>query len=558
MKKCFCIFLTLCLLFFSFPVQAEEPVSGLTKNLIILFTSDVHCGIDNGWGYAGLYQVKQVLMKENNVLLVDNGDALQGELVGLMTTGEAIIEIMNTLGYDAVIPGNHDFDYGVDRFLELTGEANFPYICCNFRDKTGSLLFPPYLILEVEGTRIGFVGVCTPDTLRSSTPKFFQNDQGDFIYSFDQDKTGETLYTTVQQAVDDARAEGADYVIVLAHLGNHTECSPWMYSEVIEHTTGIDALLDGHSHDTEKVIMKNRDGENVLRIACGTKMQNIGALTITPNGEITAELYHWDTSIAAPELMELKNQTADAVNKAQDLLSGTLNQVIAHTTVDLVIYDPTVKTEEGQPVRIIRNTETNLGDLLTDALRDRAGADIAFANAGGLRADLKAGDITYRDVKTVLPFDNDMAVIEVNGAQILDALEWSVHSLPDEFGGFLQVSGITFCIDTTIDSPCIQDENGMFDHIAPDMPRRVQNVLVDGEPIDLQKTYKLAGIDYQMLNDGDGYTMFRNSTVIAMDSQKTDQILIEFVTHNLDGVIGEEYANPYGQERIVSHSSDKQ
>ena len=557
MKKHFCMFLIICLLIFSFPTQAEETVSGLSKNLIILFTSDVHCGIDNGWGYAGLYQVKQMLMKENNVLLVDNGDALQGELVGLMTTGEAIIEIMNTLGYDAAIPGNHDFDYGVDRFLELTRKANFPYICCNFRDKTGSLLFPPYLILEVEGTKIGFVGICTPDTLRSSTPKFFQNDQGEFIYSFDQDRTGEALYTTVQQTVDDVRAAGADYVIVLGHLGNHTEYSPWMYSEVIEHTSGIDALLDGHSHDTEKVIMKNRDGKDVLRIACGTKMQNIGALTITPAGEITAELYHWDTSIAAPELMELKNQTADAVNETLDQLSGTMDHVIAHTNINLVIYDPTVKTEEGEPVRIIRNTETNLGDLITDALRDRADADIAFANAGGLRADLKAGDITYRAVKTVFPFDNDMAVIEVSGAQVLDALEWSVHSLPDEFGGFLQISGISFRFDPTIVSPCVQDDNGMFDHITPDIPRRVQSVMVNGEPLDLQKTYRLAGIDYLLLNDGDGYTMFRNSTVVAMDSQKADQILIEYITHNLNGTIGEEYANPYGQERIVSVTADK-
>ena len=210
------------------PACAEDSsVPASERDLVILYTSDIHCGIDQGWGFAGLYTVKENLSRKYNVLLVDDGDTIQGEPIGAMTTGEAIIDIMNVMGYDAAIPGNHDFDYGMDRFLELTGKANFPYISCNF-NKEGKLIFQPWLIKEIGGMKIGFVGVSTPDTLRSSTPRYFKDDNGDFIYGFLQDETGELLYQAVQESVDAVRAEGVDYVVVLGHLGNSTECSPWM------------------------------------------------------------------------------------------------------------------------------------------------------------------------------------------------------------------------------------------------------------------------------------------------------------------------------------------
>ena len=293
MKKLLGLILVLALML-SCAAFAQEAAPALQKDLVILFTSDVHCGIDQGWGYAGLYAVKESLSKDNYVLLVDDGDAIQGEPIGTMTKGEAIIDIMNAVGYDIAIPGNHEFDYGMDRFLELTEKANFPYISCNF-NKEGELVFAPYVIKEFDGVKIAFVGVTTPMTLRSSTPRYFMNDEGEFIYGFMQDETGEALYAAVQKAVDDARAEGAQYVIVMAHLGNEAECSPWMYSDVIAHTTGIDAWLDGHSHDTEQVVMKNKDGQDVVRSACGTKLAHIGALTITTDGEISSEAVHLES-----------------------------------------------------------------------------------------------------------------------------------------------------------------------------------------------------------------------------------------------------------------------
>ncbi len=219
---------------------AANDNAGLTKNVVILYTSDVHCAIDQGWGYGGICAIKQSLAKDNHVLLVDDGDAIQGEPIGLMTKGEAIIDIMNATGYDIAIPGNHEFDYGMDVFLELAEKAEFPYISCNF-NKMGELVFEPYVIREFDGVKIGFVGVTTPMTIRDSTPKNFMDDNGNYIYGFLQDETGEAVYLAVQAAVDGARGEGADYVVVMGHMGEDAEVIPWTYADVISHTSGIDA-----------------------------------------------------------------------------------------------------------------------------------------------------------------------------------------------------------------------------------------------------------------------------------------------------------------------------
>jgi 2',3'-cyclic-nucleotide 2'-phosphodiesterase (5'-nucleotidase family) len=551
MKKLLSLLLALAMLL-GCAAFAEEAAPALQRDLVILFTSDVHCGIDQGWGYAGLYAVKEGLSADYNVLLVDDGDSTQGEPIGTMTRGESLIDIMNVLGYDVAIPGNHDFDYGMDRFLELTEKANFPYISCNF-NKEGELVFPPYLIKEVDGVKIAFVGICTPTTLRTSTPKYFMNDEGEFIYGFMQDETGEALYAAVQKAVDDARAEGAVYVIAMAHLGNEAECEPWTYADVISHTSGIDALLDGHAHDTDQVVMKNKDGQDVVRSACGTKLAHIGALTITTAGEISSKLYTWNQDIPAPAMLNLQNAASQAVAEESTVLSEKLKEVVASSTVDLIIYDPVAKTEDGKSVRIVRNTETNLGDLCADAYLDQSGeADIAFVNGGGIRVQLNKGDITLNDILKVHPFGNSMTVIRITGQQVLDALEWSVHALPGEFGGFNQVAGLTFEVDPTIPSPCVQDADGMFDHVDETMERRVRNVLVAGQPLDPAASYKVASHDYQLLNKGDGYTMYAPCEILQESVKLDNQVLIDYITGTLGGVVGEGYEEPYGQGRIVS------
>ena len=554
MKKIVCLLLALTML--CGVAFAEEAAPALQKNLVILFTSDVHCGIDQGWGYAGLYAVKESLSKDNYVLLVDDGDAIQGEPIGTMTTGEGIIDIMNTVGYDIAIPGNHEFDYGMDRFLELTKKANFPYISCNF-NKEGEPVFQPYVIKDIDGVKFAFVGVTTPMTLRSSTPRYFMDENGKFIYGFLQDENGEALYAAVQKAVDDARAEGAQYVIVMAHMGNEAECSPWTYAEVISNTTGIDAWLDGHSHDTDQVVMKNKDGQDVVRSACGTKLANIGALTITTDGKLSSELYFWNQKTAAPKLLGLRNAASEAVEAASSVLNEKLNQVVAATTVELIINDPVAKTEDGKPIRIIRNAETNLGDLCADAYLDQSsGADIALVNGGGIRVAINKGDITLNDILRVHPFGNSLTVIEATGQQVLDALEWSVHSLPGEFGGFDHVAGLTFEYDATIPTPCVEDESKMFDHVNDAMERRVRNVLVAGEPLDPAKIYKVVSHDYQLLNNGDGYTMFEGCNVLQESVKLDNQVLIDYITGTLGGVVGDGYTEPYGQGRIVSVNAE--
>lgn len=317
---------------------AEEADTAAEKNgeIYILFTSDVHCGVDQGFGYAGLEQVRDTLEEKGyETILVDDGDAIQGEPMGTFTNGEAIIELMNAAGYDVAIPGNHEFDYGTDRFLELAGKAEFTYISCNFTYKDEPV-FAPYVIKEAAGRKIGFVGVTTPTTIRSSTPAYFQDENGEYVYSFKQDDTGEELYQAVQEAADAARADGAEYVYLVAHLGNEEACRPWNYVDVVSHTSGIDVVLDGHSHDTDQVVLKNKNGEDVTRSAVGTKMSCIGYSHISAEGEIVeTDIWSWPNSDPAPELLGIHNKMGDLVEEAQVQLGKKLDEVVASTEVAL-------------------------------------------------------------------------------------------------------------------------------------------------------------------------------------------------------------------------------
>ncbi len=552
MKKLLGLLLALAMLLGCFSAVAEDAAPALTKDLVILFTSDVHCGIDQGFGYAGLYAVKKQMEKSYNVLLVDDGDSIQGEPVGTMTKGEAIINLMNAVGYDVAIPGNHEFDYGMDNFLSLTKQANFPYVSSNFTYKD-ELVFPAYVIKEVEGLKVAFVGITTPESITKSTPKYFQDENGNYVYGFMEDGTGEKLYAGVQSAVDAARAEGADYVIAIAHLGNEATSSPYTYADVLGNTTGIDAMVDGHSHDTDQLVMKNKNGEDVIRAACGTKLEGIGYVTISAkDGSLSYGLYTWHNSVAAPKLLGIENEASEAVSAATDELNKKLATVVAKTAVDLTITDPTAKDENGTAIRIIRNAETNLGDLCADAYKDQSGADIAFVNGGGIRVSIAAGDITLNDILKVHPFGNEMCVIEVTGQQVLDALEFGARNTPGECGGFLQVAGLTYEIHTYIESSCTTDDKGMFTGVTGEY--RVKNVKVAGEDLDLTKTYTLASHNYMLLDSGDGMSMFAGSKVLQKSVKLDNQVLMDYIVDTLGGVVGEAYADPYGQGRIVAVS----
>ena len=515
------------------PAPAEETAYlGLDNDIVILYTNDVHCGVDDNLGYAGLATVKNALEAQGkHVVLVDNGDAVQGDTIGTLSNGEYIIDIMNEIGYDVATPGNHEFDYGMDQFFALTEQANFPYVSANFVDNDGNTVLDPYVIKDVAGVKIAFVGISTPKTITTSTPKYFQDDNGNYIYAFQQDETGEKLYAAVQSAVDAARAEGAQFVIALAHLGIEEDCSPWTSSEVIVNTTGIDAVLDGHSHsmiEGEKV--KNKDGAEVLLSSTETKLAYIGCLTIKDDGSMSTTLIG-------------DNGMKDFIGGIQEEFEALVNTVVASTDVDLIIKDPA----SGE--RIVRVSETNLGDLCADAYRAMSGADVAIVNGGGVRADIPAGDITYGQIIAVHPFGNEMCVVECTGQEILDALELGCSKLPAESGGFLHVSGMTYTIDLNVESTVKLDENGMFVEVEGE--RRVKDVTVGGEPLDPEKTYTLASHNYKLKNCGDGYSMFADNLFLQDSVMIDNQVLINYIVDVLGGTVGEEYADPYGQGRIT-------
>ena len=547
MKKFLALLLAMMMLLSVTAVAEEATGAALTQDVVILFTSDAHCGIDQGWGYAGVAAVRDSLAKSNHVVLVDNGDAIQGEPIGTMTQGKTIVELMNKVGYDIVTIGNHEFDYGMENFLDLAQNVSeHPYISVNFCYK-GEPVFAPYAIREFDGVKIAFVGITTPRTTTSSTPKYFQDEEGNFVYTFLQDDSGELLYNAVQKAVDDARAEGAQYVVAMGHMGIEESCSPWMSTEIITNTTGIDFFLDGHAHETEPCNeVKNKAGDTVLRVGCGTKLSNIGWAKIGTDGKLSTGLYRWDIDVPAPELLGLTGEVADAVNASAAELDAALGTVVASSQVELYINDP-VQTD----VRLIRTVETNLGDLCADAYRAMTGADVAFVNGGGIRVSIPAGDITMNDIYKVHPFGNALCMVEVSGQQILDALEWGARAYPSESGGFLHVSGLTYEIHSYVESSATMDENGLFTGVAGEY--RVKNVTVGGEPLDLAKSYTLASHNYMLKDQGDGFNMFdaEHTTLILDETMLDNQVLITYITDVLGGVVGEEYADPYGQGRIV-------
>ena len=535
-RKLLAVLLAVLMMLSCFAVLAEEE-EDLHQPVAILYTNDVHCGIDENIGYAGLAAYKKAY--ENlgyAVALVDNGDAIQGGPIGTLSKGEYIIDIMNEIGYDVAAIGNHEFDYGMDQFMYLRDLANFPYVSANFCDMNGEAVLDAYTILEVGDWNIAFVGASTPETFTKSTPAYFQDENGNFIYSFSQGSDGADLYAAIQKAVDDAVAEGADYVVCLSHLGTDGASSPYTSSEMINATTGIDVVLDGHSHSTwemEKVL--NAAGEEVILTSSGTKLENVGALLIDETGALSTSLH--DESLFQDE------EFTAYIDSVKAQYEESLNEVVATTGVDLTTKDPAT----GE--RAVRSAETNLGDLCADAYRHVMGADIAFVNGGGVRADIPAGDITYGQILNVHPFGNMACLIETTGQQILDALEMGAKNLPDENGGFMQVSGLSYEIDMAVESSVVTDDTGAFIEVAGE--RRVKNVMVGDAPIDPAAAYTFASHNYMIKLGGDGFTMFMGDKILQDEVLIDNQVLINYIIDVLDGVVGEEYSDPYGQGRIV-------
>lgn len=522
------------------PNPTTEPTTPVKSNdIVILGTSDVHCGIDQNIGYAGLAAYKKALAETHNyVALVDAGDAIQGDTIGTLSKGEYIVDIMNEVGYDVVTPGNHEFDYGMDQFLNvIVPKMKATYVSANFM-KDDKPVFDTYKLMTFGGKKVAFVGISTPETLVKSTPTYFQDKFGNYIYDFCNDSTGDKLYKAVQTAVDAAKKAGADYVVAVAHLGDDKASAPWTSMDVIKNTKGIDVLMDGHAHSTVVKSVKNKDGKSIKMVATGTKLENIGKIVIAENGTITAEYVGADVA---------KEKDAD-ITKFVDSIKAKYkeleNKVVAKTDVDLIIADQNEN-------RLIRSQETNLGDLCADAYKNVLGADIAFVNGGGIRTSIAKGNITYGQIIAVHPFGNMACVVEATGRQILDALEFGSRNVgKGENGGFLQVAGLTYNINTYLESTVEENDKGEFVKVAGKY--RVFDVKVNGETLDLARTYTLASHNYMLKNGGDGFVMFKNNKILQDEVMIDNQVLINYIQNNLKGVVDSSYAQAQGRINITS------
>ena len=547
--------------------MAAEETSPAEGDVVVLYTNDVHTYIDNNVGEGnenGLTYSKVAAYKDSldNALLVDAGDHIQGTAYGSMDKGATIIELMNAAGYDVATLGNHEFDYDMEGALAAIEAADFPYVSCNFYHEEngvkGDNVLDSYVVLEVNGVKIAFVGITTPESFTKSTPAYFQDDAGNYIYGIAGGEDGSELYEAVQAAIDAASAE-ADYVIGLGHLGVDPSSKPWTSEEVIANTTGLDAFIDGHSQTTmEMQEVADAEGNTVVLTQTGEYLNALGQMTISADGTITTQLLTGE---------DLAGVTPDADVKAiEDAwiaeINTELGQVIGSTADTLDNYDA-----EGN--RLVRKQETNTGDFAADALYylfDNMGldVDVAVMNGGGIRNGAITGDISYLTCKEIHTFGNVACLQTVTGQQILDALEWGAKDVTAdgavENGGFLQVSGLKYTINTSIPSTVQQDDKGVWTG-GPTGEYRVTDVQVLNnetgayEPLDLTASYNLAGYNYTLRDLGDGFAMFDGAVNVLDYVMEDYMVLANYVQSFEDGVVTG-YAEPQGRITIVDKAAE--
>ena len=476
--------------------QRKQPI-------VILYENDAHCAVE---GYARLAGQRDAERQHTPyVAIVSSGDFAQGNTVGSLTKGEAIVRIMNAVGYDYLTIGNHEFDYTVPQMQHLSELLTAKTLCCNFSryeednddkdDRDNDDLYPAYEVKDFGGTKVGFIGVATPSTFRSSTPTYFIDDNGNLLYNFHQTDT----YECVQEAVNDAREEGAEIIIVLSHLGDDPEVA---YSRgLIAATHGIDVVLDGHAHHVLNERLVNDRGDSVTLTSTGTKFAYIGRLTIDTDNRVTTEL------LPISDCHRVNQAVQDTVLAIQQELEARVNAPVGTTAFALADRD-------NQDNRLVRKQETNLGDFMADVARYTTGANIGVCNGGGLRAGLYNETITFGNIVSIWPFNNTMRVVECTGQQLLDAFEVSAANLPRENGDFMHVSGLRYTINPHVPTSVIWDDNRMFNGVGK--TRRIAKMevfmLAGGESDKLP--YEQRGT-WQQVNPNAVYTIGGQSYIIA-------------------------------------------
>ena len=542
------------LIVFTYVMAATNYTSKTQEDIVILFTNDVHCGIEENIGYAGLVEYKEsVEQKTPYVTLVDCGDAIQGDTIGTVSKGEFLVDLMNEADYDLAVLGNHEFDYGMKQLGSLIEKAEAEYLSCNIR-YTGSgenelAQVKPYEIITYGKTDVAFIGASTPNSITSSTPTYFMDENGNYVYDFCRGNGGQDLYDCIQKNVDECLEKGAEYIVLLSHLGDGEVESQYTSVEVVENTSGIDVVLDAHSHSTIPcMVLEDEKGEEVLLASTGTKLANIGQLVISPSGNITTGLIsHFDKKDA-----EMESKIAEIKASYETELAKVM-----------AMSDITLSCNDENGIRMVRNRETAIGNFCADAYRAVAKADIAVVNGGGIRADLTEGEITYADLIAVHPFGNTLCKVTATGQEILDALEMASQLTENERtdgrnalgedGSFLHVSGMKYTIDTSIETSVELDENGNF--VAVTGERRVKDVYVENEdgtfePLDANKEYTFASHNYLIKNGGGGSNMFMDNELLINEGALDYEVLITYMTDVLGGKLGEKYATSEGRITI--------
>ncbi len=528
------------------------PTINNDKDIVIMNTTDVHCAYEKNMGYSRLVNYKNEYLKTSYVSLVDSGDFIQGGLVGNISNGKYIIDIMNEAGYDFAAIGNHEFDYGMDALSNRIDEFNGEMLSCNFNyigkyeDKFENV--KPFSIKRYGIYTIGYVGITTPETLVSSNPKNFKED-GEIAYSFTSN-TATEFYNCIQSNIDACKSAGADYIILLSHSGNNEENKPFTSNDIISNTTGFIAYMDGHAHkDVNWTTLKDKNNKDILYSECGTELTEFSTLTIKKNGELETNYVVYDKDNPTT-----KDGDMEAfINTIKASVDEIGNQVL--TNIDM-----TLKITDASGKRMVRARETQIGNLISDAYRYYMNAEIGIVNGGGIRADLNAGDVTYYDMMNVHPFGNVIITKKVLGSQILDYLEFVSRATDatydknvGENGGFANVSGLKYSIDVTKEST-VETDNGNFVRVAGE--RRVSNVMVleNGVYVELDPTkeYVVASLDFMLSNGGDGANMFMDDELLEYSSKLDFEIVIDYIVNELHGVVSEKYATTEGRITIIT------
>ena len=514
--------------------------SDLTGKTVILHSNDVHGAIA---GYANIAQLRNEYEAEGaEVILVDAGDFSQGTTYVSTSKGFDAITMMNAAGYDVATLGNHEFDYGYAQLKSNLEKAEFQVICADVFDESGNTIYPAYTIITTgSGMKIAFIGFETPEAQTKANPALIKG-----LTFLAEDE----LYAVAQENIDKVKAEGADLVIALSHLGVDAESEPNRSVDLYAHTTGFDFIIDGHSHT---VMTEGENGEPIQ--STGTAFANIGVIVIDNETKTIEE--NFLRSVSHDEdgttVYDITNDIAVSgyAQEIMDRVNGEYNIVFAESLVDLNgERDPGNRTEE-----------TNLGDLVSDAIMwtvlkdegslsvDTANA-VAIVNGGGIRASINSGSITKKDVNTVLPFGNTITVVYVTGAELLETLEASTYCTPTAVGGFPQVAGIEFTVDTTKAYDSNAETYPASTYYGPASINRVTINNVNGREFDENATYAVITNDF-MAAGGDTYYAFASSENKFDTGIPLDEAVMAYITDSLGGVVGEDYATPKGRIHII-------